>query len=161
MDMMEVRRRVLLNSGKKVIDTSPKIAEYGKYLGRANGLINDDAEWCYTDWIYFSSDTPGRKINITDAFASLSRLASLGGDFTYQYENADGTFKDWFYGSNNFSEYTRTIGRTGAALYRIRWSLKIENINDCYAFCNDTGQILFAGKNSPYYGYININNMPA
>lgn len=33
-------------------------------------------------------------------------------------------------------------------------------IDDAYLIINGTGEIVFAGKNTQYYGYLNINNMP-
>lgn len=134
--------------GKKVIDTSPKIAEHGKSLDRSNDGIKDDVNWSYTEWYLFSP----QKVGIVVIYDNQSTSGH-----PYQYNIEDGTKKDWFYADDTGS---RRIGWLGAALYRIRFSVRISQFDDAYAFCNNTGQIFFAGKNTPYYGYTNINDMP-
>ena len=153
MDLMAIRRRVLIG-GKKVIDTSPKIAKYGYFM--RNSTINiADSDWCITEWIDVIN-APNRSVGIVDAFASL-----YGGSppHVYRYVFSDGS-TDYWYGSNDFSKYTRYIGANSKHIVRICWSLKIENLDKCYAYLKETGQIFFAGKSSPYYGYVNINDMP-
>lgn len=150
MDLMRRRREILAQGGE--LDTSPKILEYGKRLKGATG-IETDADWCYTDWIYCTLDgqTVGENKLIEDAYAS----SSTGG--VYQYEKANGTYDYWF-GSADFTPLQRNIGSFN--IIRIRWSIKIENLSKCYAYMTNTGQIFFAGKNSIYYGYTNLNDMP-
>ena len=140
MDMMAIRRRVLMSSGKKVIDTSPKIAEYGKYCNRTGQGLDSDSAWCYTE--YYDLEFNGRQTihdNNTDS------------QHTMQFQtNAQGTAYDFWYGPS------RTVG----AYNVIRFSIKMENIDTSYAYSEKSGQIFFAGKNTPYYGYTNINDMP-
>ena len=131
-----------------LIDTSPKIAEYGKYLGRSNEGINEDSAWCYTEWYEFAPQNHGR-IVICDNATSTNH--------TYQYRGAYDSgenYANWYYSPR------RTIGENNATLQAIRFSILIENIDNVYAYCETTGQIFFAGKNTPYYGYRNLADMP-
>ena len=157
MDLMTRRRALLARVESGGIDTSPVIVQTGVHFGRGNGLIVEEDGWAITDWIYFDPVTPTTPLYIVDAYASLSRLTVDGGDCSYQYESANG-IKDWFYGSTDFTEFARSCPLR-APFYRIRWSVKLENINRCYAFCQETGQIFFAGRNSIYYGHHNINEL--
>ena len=139
MDLMSIRRG-LMTGQKKVIDTSPKIAEYGKYCGRSGQGIVDDEVWCYTE--YYPLLTNGYQYicdNTTDS------------NHTFQYStNADGTAWNFWYGP-----------RRRISVYNvIRFSIKIDKLDDAYAYSERSGQIFFAGKNTPYYGYTNINDMP-
>lgn len=144
MSMMLRRGMLLLDD---VYDNSPVISEYGKYCTRSGDYLADDPNWCVTDWMYFNPIPSGSNIQIVDAFASQATSK------TYQYQSSTGGFKDYYYGSNDFSEYVRTLyGVMGRSLYKIRWSIRIDNLDKCYAFCGDTGQIFFAGRNSKYYG---------
>ena len=136
-------------------DTTPKIAVYGKFL-RNNTVIVDDPEWCYTEWIEcdLTGQIAGQGKALVDAYASLFVRGSP--PHSYQYELADGTL-DYYYGSEDFSEDVRTA--TTKNIVRIRWSLLIANIDKCYAYLRNTGQIFFAGKNSIYYGHRNISEL--
>ena len=139
MDMMAIRRRVLMGQ-KRIIDTSPKIAEYGKYCDRSWQGIASDSAWCYTE--YYDLEFNGRQ-TIHDNNTNSSH--------TMQYQtNAQGTAWDFWYGPE----------RDVKAYNIIRFSIKIENIDISYAYSAESGQIFFAGKNTPYYGYTNINDMP-
>ena len=135
-----MRRSVLLASGKKVIDTSPKIAEYGKYCGRSGQEIAVNENWCYTE--YYPLLINGSQYvcdNVTDT------------SHTYQYQQkADGTEWDFWYGPRR-KIFLHNV---------IRFSIKIDNLDDAYAYSELSGQIFFAGKSTPYYGYTNINDMP-
>ena len=155
MDMMEIRRRVLMGNRKKVIDTSPKIAEYGCYYRRHETKVID-TEWCFTEWIDVL-DAPLNRCTICDAFASQYITGSVPKSYLYFFN--DGS-TDHYYGSSDFSFFERGAVRTGVYITSIAWSLKIENLDKCYAYLKETGQIFFAGKDSPYYGYTNINDMP-
>ena len=134
------------------IDTSPVIAEYGRYCNRSGDGLSDNPNWCYTEWINVSPAIQSSVLIIVDAFASLHN------DHTYQIQNADGTKKDYFYGSDNFSEFRR-VWNNGFIPEKFRWSILIENLDKCYAYCENNGQIFFAGNNSIYYGHRNISEL--
>lgn len=147
MDMMVIRRRVLLG-GKKVIDTSPKIAGYNKRL-RGNLRVENFDGLCVTEWI--------------DVNPQLSKASNLVFPDVYpdtyysmfQYMYADGT--------NNWSYYPdmKFIGASSTKIIvSVRFTIPIDKLDTCYAYNDLTGQIFFASNNSPYYGYTNINDMP-
>lgn len=39
------------------------------------------------------------------------------------------------------------------------FTLSMDKLNECYCYIVETGQILFAGKNTPYYGRRNISEL--
>lgn len=122
-----------------------KVAEYDKYCGRSAEGISDGTGWCYTDWYLFDPQPSGSSIKL--------RNNSTNNNHTYQYQNEDGTKKDYFYSN-------QTVGWSGVSMYKIRFSLQTADADDSYAYCLSTGQIFFAGKNTDYFGYSNINNIP-
>lgn len=122
------------------IDTSPKIAEYGYSLARNGTGTYAASNWCYTD--YYELKLNGKQ-RICDNNTNSSH--------TFQYQmNAEGTTWDFWYGPRQVI----------TAYNIIRFSIVTADIDDAYAFSETSGQIFFAGKNSPYYGYTNINDMP-
>lgn len=140
------RRRAMMEKKSDVLNTSPRIAEYGKYLTRSNTGTGSNADWCYTIW-YDIYPAPGT--------ANRLQLVNCGiGEFrTYQWTTSAGG-ANW--------DYRKTGGYyyLPANANKIRVSIPIANLLTCYAYIESTGQILFAGKNTPYYGYTNINDMP-
>ena len=44
---------------------------------------------------------------------------------------------------------------------RVRFPLVTAYIDDDYAYFADTGEVIFAGKNTPYYGMANIDGTMA
>ena len=157
MDMMAIRRRVLLG-GKKVIDTSPKIAEYGKGCAYAATGERDTEEACITEWYQFEGVTKGQGITLYYYYFSTTATRPIN----YQYYGVadDGTpnRKDWYYNTESHSR--KLSGWPNSTFAEIRFSVPIADIDAAYAYCAETGQIFFAGKNSPYYGSTNINDMP-
>ena len=142
MDMMAIRRRVLMG-GKKVIDTSPIIEKYGYKLGNANTEIEDDNSCIVQVYAYPKTDQ------------ILTMVSGYLGDRIQVYR--DGKYIDWW-GWNMGDGYKRQcINKLSDG---VRTCIPISNIANAYAYLKETGQILFAGKNSPYYGYTNINDMP-
>ena len=138
MSELLTRRRLLLAMQKTGLDTSPRIAEYGYYCSRSKTGISADANWCYTDWYYVTQSARQRVYdNCTNS------------NHTYQYDTSE-TDGDYWYGPE----------RTVTIYSKIRFSIKISEIDNVYAYSGLTGQIFFAGKNTQYYGYTNINDMP-
>ena len=142
-----------MSSGKKVIDTSPKIAEYGVYWNRTYGSKTQSDSWCITEWYEFDTIYHGRVIICGYCGTDTKYI-------TFQYNGVkddESTYKSWYY-FNGFDHRTSGIGN--ATLHNITFSIEIAKIDDAYAYVKETGQIFFAGKNTPYYGYTNINDMP-
>lgn len=145
-DLLRRRREMMTRKDSGDLNTSPKIAEYGKCLGRSNTGINTASGWCYTEW-YDIDPVPG----------TANRLKSGGtgmdSNHTYQWTTTAGS-GNWDYRVSSGFCYL------SANADKIRFSIKVANLSNCYAYIDTTGQIIFAGKNTPYYGYKNINDMP-
>lgn len=156
MDLMQARRRVLIGE-KKVIDTSPKIAEYGKMLNYERTGERSNIYFCITEWYPFDVGTVNLIYLYNKLYATQRRR-----DCNYQYyaTNANGTLlRDWWFNTSE-DDPRRQIGWNTFTLKEIRFSIPIKEIDDSFAYVKETGQIFFAGKNSLYYGYTNINDMP-
>lgn len=150
MDLMEIRRRIM--AGRSV-NTTPKIEEYGVYWNRTQGKKSENVKWGTTKWYTFDPLYLG----------AVTIDGYIGADNTgicFQYEglrNGNTVWKDWYY----FNGQTyRGIGRYDVTLQVISFSIELSKIDDVYAIVRQTGQILFAGKNTPYFGYTNKKDMP-
>lgn len=145
MDMMVIRRRVLMAS-RKVIDTSPKILQHGvRYLN--NGSTQSEANKCIT------------VIYDLDATVDFNnRFGTIYGVVPSIINYADGAYDDYYNQYSNTKPISVKIFALGTN--QVSFTLQEDMLDVCYAIYNATGKILFAGKNSPYYGYTNINDMP-
>ena len=150
MDLMQVRRRMLLNARK--VDTSPKIAVYGKACATSATGERDSETSCITEWYDFD---PAQK-GLVMMHYYIKNLASVR-NTNYQYTDDSG-HQDWYYSR---SDYTRQIGWSNSTLQKIRFTIVTADMDDVYAYCETTGQIFFAGRNTAYWGYTNINDMPS
>jgi len=137
------RRRVLLASGKKVIDTTIKIlAENSRWVigGRVDALEGVNASIIYT----YEPQSVGRQLVYGGLYDQL-----------IIFEN--GTYKDYWTAYVGASDTRNVINANSNG---IGVTVATSKIDDAYAYLPSNGQILFAGKNTPYYGYTNVNDMP-
>ena len=143
------RRRMLLQAVRSVIDTSPVVDVYGYNLGRSDtGTVENEA-WCYTVWMTLDpamTGTVGVCDNCTDS------------NHTYQIL-FDNDSRNWFYRNTNNADGQRNLNSTGKYLIQIRCSIKIADIDNSWMFIRQSGEILFAGKNTIYYGHKNISEL--
>lgn len=142
MDLMKRRRGII--ASQQGLDTSPKIVEYDKYLERDGTATGAAVGWCYTEWILFDPQRTGM-LMVVDNCTQSNRV--------FQYQNEQGSYADYWYGPE------RIIGNADVTLYKIRFSIETAKIDDSYAYCETTGQIMFAGKNTQYYGHRNISEL--
>lgn len=147
MDLMQVRRRMLVQTARELIDTSPKIAGYNKRL-RGNLRVENFDGLCVTEWIDVNPQlSKASKLVFPDVYPDT--YYSM-----FQYMYANGT-NDWnYYPAMDF------IASNTKIIVSVRFTIPIDKLDTCYAYNNLTGQIFFASNNSPYYGYTNINDMP-
>lgn len=144
MGLMEVRRRVML-SGKKVIDTSPIIIAYdSRYM--ANGDIGVREGTCVTGIYSYQSSAEQRTI--------VYYVGNSNGKIMIAYKD-NKKIDYWGLPSDLSERKIINVGSNGLA-----FMLDMDAIDLSHAYIKETGQIFFAGKNSPYYGYTNINDMP-
>lgn len=135
-------------------DTSPKIAQYDKSWGRNVEVVNNDIGWCITEWYEFNQ-RPSAFINCT----IVGYIGNAGNQKTFQYYY--NTNHGWYYFINNDNPSSRVISTGSSHDWKyISFSIDSSKLDDAYAYWHETGQIFFAGKNTPYYGYKNINDMP-
>ncbi len=160
MDLMAVRRRLLAGQSGGVTDTCPTIAADGKRLSSYSDTVDDD-EWCYTEWITVENDSPNYSTKrFVEAYASGGGVHAVVQVIAHDAGDPYTGYTDYYFGNADFSEKAVPISYTSKVISAARWSIKKENLDECYAYYERTGQIFFAGKHSPYYGYTNINDMP-
>jgi hypothetical protein len=142
---MVARRMVLMR--EPVIDTSPKIAEYGKRLNRSTGITNETGS-CYTEWI--DANPVSNTTDVSTQSALVFGGVPVSTTYVYQFELPNGSY-DYWYTSKPLA---------GKSAKRYRFTLNTSTL--CSAFCYNkvSGQIYFAGKDTQYFGYTNINDMP-
>ena len=141
---------MILQSTKEPIDTSPKIAEYGKACALSATGERESETNCITEWYDFDPMQTGYMM-----LHYYIKDMSISRNTNYQYIDNQG-HHDWYYSR---SDYTRNIGWANSQLSQIRFTIVTADIDDVYAYVENTGQIFFAGRNTPYYGYTNINDM--
>lgn len=152
MTASEARRRLLMMGGK--LNTSPKIAQYDKSWGRGVEVVNNDIGWCITEWYEFIPSSEQRS-----PFTICGYVGNDANQRTFQYYYVN--THDWYYFNNGNAPGSRNIDGSARHNWRyISFSIDVSLLNDSYAYVQETGQIIFAGKNSIYYGYKNINYMP-
>lgn len=130
---MQARRRLLMTPHG--IDTSPKILAYGKYWWR--GGLKDDADYCATVIMPF---TPSTSVQ-WPVFSGLCTELDVF---------KDGQYVDY---------WGLAAPRLNANSNGVAVTLKESEIDDAYLYVKDSGEIIFAGKNTIYYGHRNISEL--
>ena len=134
-------------TGEFLIPTSPKITNYGYKLPAGNSLTNPlvaDSEGCVTDYYYYPPQDYTQTMTAYGTHANINIFL-------------DNTYKDYWGWDAKTNENTRTVINKNSN--KIRFGLYTSMIDDAYAFLVETGQILFAGKNTQYYGHQNISEL--
>ena len=153
MGSLIARKKVIMMMQKSVIDTSPVILEYDKRYNN-NGSTSASDGMCITK-VYEIPEVLQRRLRITAYGTSPSMI---------NYFN--GTYKDYWNRDTTSSESTVIMMSVGCN--QITFTLKTSMLDDCYTYIekydnSDTptysGMILFAGRNTPYYGHLNINEL--
>ena len=138
MDMMEARLRMMAMQ-ESVNDTTIKILEYDKIWRQGNLANSNDsaASIIYT----FEPKSVARKLVYEYLYVQLNLFT-------------DGTYVDYW--NVRIGDTRNVINANCNGL-----AVSIESINEAnaYAYLPDTGEILFAGKNSIYYGHKNISEL--
>ena len=146
----------------QVLDTSPVIAQYEYGLDRSGG-ISQNSILCYTDFYGIPDGYTGGIMALVPYDDETSSWSV--GNTCLQIFNDD-TFKTYW----SFSTAVYTKDGVGGApknckLYyasafpanKFRMTLITKYLDDSYAYFNYTGDIIFAGANTPYYGMTNID----
>lgn len=119
------------------------------YWNRTFGGKTTDDNWCITDW-YNVENAPVGSVRVQGFIGA----DSIGITFQYHYSD-DST--GWFYfaGVNP----RRLSIASNLKIVGITFSIQEAEIDNSYAYIVETGQILFAGENTPYYGHHNISEL--
>lgn len=122
------------------VDTNPP------YLVSQNGVA-------VTDFIYAGTTGNFVYFNPTDATIAPSR--TIGSLLQYSSNDADSPFTNWW--NCRMSGDERSVALDANKQF-IRLNLSMEKMSGAYAYNSATGQVYYAGKDSPYYGKTNIND---
>lgn len=152
------RRRVLMTAKSKDLPIlNPAIGytenkmltrfEAPPYLTSKNGAAA-------TDFIY--AGTTGKFVYFNPADATIAPSGTIGNLLQYDSNNANSAFTDWWNcGMTGGGE--KSVALTSNKKF-IRLNLSMEQMSGAYAYNSATGQVYYAGINTPYYGKTNIND---
>ena len=134
-----------MRSRKRLPDTTIKIAEYG-VAWKNRTEKSENTNYGISEFVVFEPVATQRTVRgygVTNSFV----VSKDGGATTIDY---------WIVSTANPWERKCLNVNANACSFSIILSL----IDDAWMIIVETGDILFAGKNTPYYGYTNINDMP-
>lgn len=143
MDVMKLRRGLLLNS---VLNTTPVFEVYGYKMPTGNKDYEEDEAYAITK-LYHYPPSEAKQTLVTSGVGSNIRVYRADKDKSYM------DYWNW-YSSPGFERTTINIDSE-----YVRCAILISEIGNSYAYLKETGQILFAGKNSIYYGHRNISEL--
>lgn len=144
-------------SKNRLPNTTVQIAEYGYSWGRGRYVKVEDSDYGLSIFYTFQSSSSEQTI----VSMGLSNIKM----FILQ---ADGKYKDWWGETevpsgadvDYWKEHETRKKCINAGANEITCSIYLPLIDTTYAYIKESGDILFAGKRTPYYGYTNINDMP-
>ena len=146
MDVMQLRRNLLMQKSG-VIDTSPIIEAWDSAMKANNTPYVESTGACVTALYEFQPVSSTTTVVITGSV--------VGGIGTMRlYKN--GAYYD-YWGLNDADNFERNCINPNTNGMRV--TLNMNRLNDSYFYIKETGQILFAGKNSIYYGHRNISEL--
>lgn len=106
-----------------------------------------------TDFIYVG--TTGNFVYFNPPDTTIAPSGTIGSLLQYNSDNADSPFTNWW--NCRMSGDERSIALDANKRF-IRLNLSMEKMSGAYAYNSTTGQVYYAGKDSPYYGKTNIND---
>ena len=144
--------------GVEPVDTTAKIAGTGYGLNSQGGLQSLEKA-CYTEFYSFGRTIEGSDFRKVIYYVSTGNQGGMAGaDKQTVYQ--DGEFVTYWttkFDSVNENNFTGNYG----PFNQLRFSLVTAYIDDDYAYFADTGEVIFAGKNTQYYGMANIDGTMA
>lgn len=106
-----------------------------------------------TDFIY--AGTTGNFVYFNPLDTMIAPSGTIGSLLQYDNDNVDSPFTNWW--NCRMSGDERSIALDANKQF-IRLNLSMEQMSGAYAYNSTTGQVYYAGKDSPYYGKTNIND---
>ena len=116
------------------------------YLVSQNGVAA-------TDFIH--TGTTGNFVYFNPPDTTIAPSGTIGSLLQYNSDNADSRFTNWW--NCRMSGDERSIDLDANKQF-IRLNLSMEQMSGAYAYNSATGEVYYAGKDSPYYGKTNIND---
>lgn len=155
-DLMN-RRRVLMTAKSKdlpILNPAIGYTENTKidklvsppYLTSQNGVAA-------TDFIY--AGTTGKFVYFNPSDTTIAPSGVIGTLLQYDSDNVNSSYTDWWNCRMNREEKSIALGSNKKF---IRLNLSMEQMSGAYAYNSATGQVYYAGINTPYYGKTNIND---
>ena len=140
------------------VDTTAKIAGTGYGLNKQGELVPRE-QACYTEFYSFGRTIEGNDSRKVIYYVSSNNEGGMTDANSQQVWQDDAFVTYWTTVYDTVSS-TNFSGKYGP-LNRVRFPLVTAYIDDDYAYFEDTGEVIFAGKNTPYYGMANIDGTMA
>ena len=106
-----------------------------------------------TDFI--DAGTTGNFVYFNPPDTTIAPSGTIGSLLQYSSNNVDSPFADWWNCGMGGVEKSVDLG---ANKRFIRLNLSMEKMSGAYAYNSATGEVYYAGKDSPYYGKTNVND---
>ena len=137
------------NTSPVVVDTSPVIMQYDVRWGAGNPQTKPLLEargYCITtQYSYPAMSAKGTMVCYGTRYYGIL------------WKDNGTTYVDYWGFDAESSELTKNCLNIGSDT--IAFSMNTSMLADSYAYIQETGQILFAGINSIYYGHTNVNEV--
>ena len=142
-----------------VVDTSPIIEETGYGLS-SSGATVANRYLCYTKIYSLGTTLTGGKTRAIKYYIAQSAADGSSGGNNKQCVYLDGSFVNYYTTAFN-AESRANYSSAKGDINQVRFTLFISSVDDSWAYFEDTGEIIFAGKNTQYYGMSNIDGTMA
>lgn len=110
-----------------------------------------------TTILYLTGIIPYQNTTIANAVGAIVAYDDNGTVVNYINEKTANTDNRWAQSSASPTEFTGTRYTLASPYTKIAFSVDIRYLDDAYMFDAETGQVFFAGVNTPYYGMRNIS----
>jgi len=145
------------------VDTEPIIETYGAYIGSNGAITASGGNYCVTKIYPFDtakqSYLDNGKTKISIRYIMMSDKSMTNGRIGWYIDN---TYKANTYVYPKVQKTVGSANREDAATNHyngVRFTLDSTHLDDSYAYFLSTGDIIFAGKNTKYYGHKNIRGV--
>ena len=116
------------------------------YLVSQSGVATTD---------FIDAGTTGNFVYFNPPDTTIAPSGICGNLLQYSSNNAESPFKGWWNCRMGGEEKSVALD---ANKRFIRLNISMEKMSGAYAYNSATGQVYYAGKDSPYYGKTNIND---
>ena len=154
-ELMERRRALMAAKSQALPILSPAIgytentmiSRFGgpPYLKSQNGVAATD---------FIDAGTTGNFVYFNPPDTTIAPDGIVGNLLQYSSDNVSSGYTDWWNCAMGGVE--KSVGLDANNRF-IRLNLSMEKMSGAYAYNSATGQVYYAGINTPYYGKTNIN----